>query len=274
MQGSRQVLTRFDNDDRPGVMLRARILKALRAARDDLVPAKAPLAGRARSAADHVRRARAFFRVWKPALGDAYEPRAARLKATSRALKALWKREAAKNELRLVSGGEAAPLPQDPGDDVLEIDGLLRRCEADAVSLAPGLVDHDALYEALQRAHRKARKRMHQTTGEVSDTVMHDWAEAVAQHLDLLHVATPCLGQVSRDYLASLQRLYAALQEIQRLEVVRRRLSSTGSVEDAVQKVDDERMRLWHGILQDSSSLYDKKRFPRSLLSAPADKTA
>ncbi len=128
----------------PGVILRAMIL-------DGVITARAALKGQPDRAAiaaarRELREARWCFKVFRKAMGPTYPARAARLQAASRAMKHL---------ARLVAA-ETAPGPAVLAELSAAADALLRRCEGDAVSLAPFQADEARCKAYLRKLRRKA----------------------------------------------------------------------------------------------------------------------
>lgn len=128
----------------PGVILRAMIL-------DGVITARAALKEQPESAAiaaarRELREARWCFKVFRKAMGPAYPARAARLQAASRAMKHL---------ARLLADG-TEPDPAVLAELSAAADALLRRCEGDAVSLAPFQADEARCKAYLRKLRRKA----------------------------------------------------------------------------------------------------------------------
>ncbi|WP_430513476.1 hypothetical protein [Pannonibacter phragmitetus] len=127
-----------------GVILRAMILDGVitaRAALKDL-PGRDAIAAARRE----LREARWCFKVFRKAMGPAYPARAARLQAASRAMKHL---------ARLLTA-ETSPDPAALAELAAAADALLRRCEGDAVSLAPFQADEARCKAYLRKLRRKA----------------------------------------------------------------------------------------------------------------------
>lgn len=132
----------------PGVILRAMILDGIMTARECL--RRSPDAEAVAAARRELREARWCFKVFRKAMGPAYPARAARLQAGSRAMKHL---------ARLLAADPAAQ-PEAVAELVAAADALLRRCEGDAVALAPFQAG-----TAQCKAHlRKLRRKIAQTT--------------------------------------------------------------------------------------------------------------
>ncbi|MEH0075950.1 hypothetical protein V6L76_15800 [Pannonibacter sp. Pt2] len=128
----------------PGVILRAMIL-------DGVITARAALKGKPdreaiAAARRDLREARWCFKVFRKAMGPAYPARAARLQAASRAMK----------HLARILAADVAPDPAALAELLAAADALLRRCEGDAVSLAPFQADEARCKTYLRKLRRKA----------------------------------------------------------------------------------------------------------------------
>lgn len=127
-----------------GVILRAMILDGVMTARQCLKGC--PDAEAVAAARRELREARWCFKVFRKAMGPAYPARAARLQAGSRAMKHL---------ARLLMA-DPAPQPEAVAELVASADALLRRCEGDAVALAPFQAGTAQCKAHLRKLRRKA----------------------------------------------------------------------------------------------------------------------
>ena len=165
-----------------GVRLRADLLHAVMETRAGLADLRLPLPARVATARASLRKARLLLKVCRDSLGPAYAPRAARLKLCAGALKTL----AAASDGQPIGLVFTVTL-QVPETDrrVQEVDALLRRCEVDAVSLAPGLIDAVGAAQALAKARRQSAARGRKALKSKDPAAFRKWLKALRRQVDM-----------------------------------------------------------------------------------------
>ncbi|NBN64746.1 hypothetical protein [Pannonibacter tanglangensis] len=159
-----------------GERLRVELLLAIMTARAALADQRLPLAVRLGRARPRLQQARLLLKVCRDGLGPAHAPRAARLKLASKALKLLAD-GAGLAPVGLV--GDAEPLSPEDDRQLAGLDALLRRCEVDAVTLAPGLIDAVGAAEAFARARRQSHRRAARALAARSPEICRKWLKAL-----------------------------------------------------------------------------------------------
>ncbi len=166
-------------------------------------PVVASDAERLAAAAAEVDRARALFRAWKKALGPAYPPAVARLKAVDSMLSRVMDETATPS-----IGTAAAPATR------RDLQALLRRCEVDAVVLVAAVIDRADVVRARKRARRKARKALKRVLRRPTRAHVAFWRRWVRRHRALAEAASSLPGfpgRASTFRLASLEDRLDAL---------------------------------------------------------------
>lgn len=168
-----------------GMRLRANLLQAVIEARHVLADLRLPLSVRVAKARLAVRRARLLLKVCRDSLGPSYAARAARLKLCAGALKML-DAEPQRAPVGLVLTTDLPALEEDRR--IAELDGLLRRCEVDAVSLAPGLIDAVGAAQALAKARRQSLSRARSALSTREPDLCRRWLKSLRRQAEMARV--------------------------------------------------------------------------------------
>jgi len=239
-------LTETAVGDPVGVVLRARMLAEIVSARAALAETCRPLAARLARARGHVRQARLILKLWKRPLGPSHAPRVARLKVCARGLKAFAGETGSPGGPTLVAGapgGDRAAAEAVRRIDVL--DAMLRRCEVDAVTLVPALIDADAVAGALRKARKAARSRAVEVLARRDADALRRWHKAIDRHARLVVLSELCSTPADRRTAERQQELLEALADYRRLDALHGRLKAASCQAPSLQRVRDERRRLW-----------------------------